>query len=204
MHRFTACTPVAMTARPFRAAAALRFGLFAASALAAASAQAAPPDVTRYCQTHLHPGVPTSYSTQDGRTPMFCLNSKGQAGAEGWRGSLTPVDLALACRLTSGSDDFGYVDGFKIECGKNPRPLVARGPGVRILQPADLTKYCVHWYGPGARGQYSATLKRTVCTGGAAPLPATVNFALACNMIYKTNKVRYVDGRDRYFVACQD
>lgn len=178
-------------------------GLLAAGVLFSASiAQAAPPNVTQYCQTHVHPGIPMSYREEGGRTPPTCIDPKSRATTAETKNQ-TPVDMAIACQLTNGSEDFRYVDGAKIDCSRNPRPLVTEGPGVEIVQPEYLTKYCADWFGSGSVGEYSAELKRTVCTSGSgsAPGPQTVNFALLCEMYYRTDKVRYVKA-DRYYIAC--
>jgi hypothetical protein len=174
--------------------------LLAVALLSATSVRAAPPDFGRYCLTKhgfsLIPNVP-------GETPLACLDPKSRATSSD-KVKATPIDMAVACRETNGSEEFRYIDERKIDCSRNPRPTTAPGEGVYILWSKDIAKYCSDWYGPGTRGGYSASLGRTVCTGGSLSSPQTVNYMLLCRYEHKTDKVRYVHDPDRkrYYVAC--
>lgn len=171
--------------------------LAAGVCLAGGPAAAAPPNIDKYCKTHFPGGyVPTSPV----HTPHFCF--KTIPG----RGSIRHIDFAVACQMTTGSPDFHYVDGMKIECGKKPRVYVPQGAGVYILQAADLVKYCEKAAGPGARPSHSASLKRPVCAGAdtPGPKPLTINFAIACSLVLSAPrvKVRHVRDGEYHYVAC--
>jgi hypothetical protein len=139
-------------------------------------------------------------SAHESRTVPVCFNP------ENGKMRFRHIDFAVACELTSGSPRFHYIDGFKIGCGSKPHTYIPRGPNVRLLKPEDLEKYCAQALGPGARPAFSSELKRTVCTGAAAPgpNPLTINYAFACSLTYKADNVRYVDGGSRDYVACVD
>lgn len=164
----------------------------------AATSEDVEPNWRIYCQTFF-PGMLPPFSTT-GQTPPVCVN------VENGKGVLRHIDFAVACEMTTGSPKFYYLDGQKIRCGDKPHEYVSRGPKVHILKPAELVAYCAQALGPGAHPLYSQQLKRSVCTGAAAPgpNPLTINFAFACYVAYKTHKVRYVDAGMRDYVACLD
>jgi hypothetical protein len=168
-----------------------------------APAYAAPPDVTKYCQSIY--GGSTSYHSPEGKTVTFCIHTLEMPGAEGSYKYATPVDFAVACRLMTGSEYFQYIDGFKIDCSRETRRYVQEGPAVHILQPADVQRFCKAVFGPSARVAISTTLKRAVCVrGGWGPGPReiTINFQTVCYRTHKTDKVRFVDGKNEDYVAC--
>jgi hypothetical protein len=155
-------------------------------------------DIDVYCKKFF-PNSKTPFSTL-GQTVPVCFN------VEQGKGVLRHIDFAVLCELTKGTPRFHYIDGFLIRCGSKPHTYVSRGPGVHLFKPEDMKKYCAQALGPGAHAAYSPELKRVVCTGADAPgpNPLTINLAVACDFVFGTNKVRYVDGGARDYPACVD
>jgi hypothetical protein len=167
-----------------------------AASLAAAQAHAVPPDIMKYCK-ELYPDSEPPHSADT--TPYYCYWSKdGQA-------LRLHIDMAIACQKTTGSEEFNYVDGFKIDCAPLERRYVEEGPRVLVLTPEEGTRYCELVFGAGARAQRSETLRRNVCVRagpGDGPGEITMNLAVACSYIHKTDRIRHVRSGDRDHIAC--
>lgn len=181
-----------MTKRITLCAASAAAGLAALIAVAGTANAAVSPNYARYCASQ-HPGSFVSTSNLTGEK-LCTQRTYGGYGLRHYR-----INLALACRLTTGSTAYrNYGRGF-VQCATQasvPNP----GPRVAERTP-DLTGYCRRLY-YGAQASFSYQLRRWVCSqrtyNGLGLRHYTVNMVQACVMSYRTTAVRYIGNDPRY------
>jgi hypothetical protein len=181
-----------MTKRITLCAASAAAGLAALIAVAGTADAAVSPNYARYCASQ-HPGSFVTTSNLTGEKLCTQRTYRGY-GLRHYR-----INLALACRLTTGSTAYRkYGRGF-VQCGTRRASV---RPRAHISQRTpNLAGYCRRIYGY-ATASYSYRLRRWVCSkrtnNGLGLRHYTVNMARACYLSYRTTAVRYIGNDPRY------
>ena len=164
----------------------------AAPPVAGTAEAAVSPNYQRYCNTY-HRGSFVTVNRITGRR-MCTRRTYNGYGLLHRR-----INLASACRLTTGSTAYRiYGRGF-VQCG---RRRVINRPIYGVAQRApNLSGYCRRYHGY-ASANYSYRLRRWICTqrvnGGYGLRHYTINMARACYVTYRTTAVRYLGGDPRH------
>jgi hypothetical protein len=161
------------------------------------SASAVPPDFEKYCETR-HPGSSVSEDYVDGSARCMVVD---------WRKNIHEivstdihiydVDVAEACRLTTGSTQSTIVYKNYVDCGDGS------AKDGRTLTNTDLQNFCIKSLGKMSRytpGNDEAPLG--MCLVPQAGTNIGVNPKSACELIHSTQTFRYAKQDDRLVIVC--